>query len=308
MNRNESNSTKEFLGLQERAAILSQALPYFRRYHGATMVVKYGGNAMIDEDLKRAVMNDLVLLSLVGIRPVLVHGGGPEISDALKRMGKESTFVHGLRVTDAETVEIVEMVLAGKTNKGIVNLLNRAGARAVGLSGKDGRLLEARKTLSRGVDVGFVGAVTRVNPEILDVLAAAGYIPVISSVGVDEDGQTLNINADHVAGQIAGALKAEKLILLTDVAGVMGDVNDPKSFLSEMTDVQAREMLANGKADKGMIPKLEGCLMALEAGCRRAHILDGRLPNVILTEVFTDEGCGTMVVPEREERAERGQE
>jgi acetylglutamate kinase len=283
---------------QNRAAILSQALPYFKKYHGTTIVVKYGGNAMVDDDLKRAVMNDIVLLSLVGIRPVLVHGGGPEISETLKRMGKESTFVHGLRVTDKETVEVVEMVLAGTTNKGIVSLLQRAGAKAVGLSGRDGNLFEARKILSRGVDVGFVGEVTNVNPEILDVLAAAGYIPVISTVGEDEDGSALNINADHAAGQIAAALNAEKLVLLTDVPGVYEDFNDKSTFVSEMTAATAREMLVSGQADKGMIPKLEGCLKALDGGCKRAHILDGRIANSILTEIFTDEGCGTMIIPE----------
>jgi acetylglutamate kinase len=282
---------------QNHAAILSQALPYFKQLHGATVVVKYGGNAMVDDDLKRAVMDDIVLLSLVGIRPVLVHGGGPEISETLKRMGKESTFVHGLRVTDKETVEVVEMVLAGKTNKGIVSLLQRAGAKAVGLSGRDGNLFDARKILSRGVDVGFVGEVTKVNPEILDVLAAAGYIPVISTVGEDEDGEALNINADHAAGQIAAGLKAEKLILLTDVPGVYADYSDESTFISEMTAAQGREMLASGQVDKGMIPKMEGCLMALDGGCKRAHILDGRVPNSILTEIFTNEGCGTMVTP-----------
>lgn len=281
----------------QRAAILSQALPYFRQYHGATVVVKYGGNAMVDESLKRSVMNDIVLLSLVGIRPVLVHGGGPEISDTLKRLGKESTFVHGLRVTDKETVEVVEMVLAGKTNKGIVSLLQRAGAKAVGLSGRDGDLFHARKKLSRGVDVGFVGEVTSVNPHILDTLAAAGYIPVISTVGEDEEGNALNINADHAAGQIAAAVDAEKFILLTDVPGVYEDISDPSTFLSEMTADKARAMLESGQIDKGMIPKMEGCLMALDGGCRRAHILDGRVPNSILTEIFTDSGCGTMVVP-----------
>lgn len=279
------------------AAILAQALPYFRRYHGATMVVKYGGNAMVDETLKRQVMNDIVLLSLVGIRPILVHGGGPEISETLKRLGKESTFVHGLRVTDKETVDVVEMVLAGKTNKGIVSLLRHAGTRAVGLSGRDGDLFRARKRLSRGVDVGFVGEVTSVNPEILDVLSAAGFIPVISTVGEDEAGNALNINADHAAGQIAGALAAEKLILLTDVAGVLENVEDPASFLSEVTADKARRMLETGQVDRGMIPKMEGCLMALEGGCKRAHILDGREPNAILTEIFTDAGCGTMVLP-----------
>lgn len=281
----------------QRAAILSQALPYFRKYHGSTVVVKYGGNAMVDEYLKRSVMNDIVLLSLVGIRPILVHGGGPEISETLKRLGKESTFVHGLRVTDKETVEVVEMVLAGKTNKGIVSLLQRAGAKAVGLSGRDGDLFHARKKLSRGVDVGFVGEVTSVNPGILDVLAESGYVPVISTVGEDEDGNALNINADHAAGQIAAALKAEKFILLTDVAGVYEDYHDPSTFLSEMTVARAKTMLESGQIDKGMIPKMEGCLMALEGGCKRAHILDGRVPNTILTEIFTDEGCGTMVVP-----------
>jgi len=280
----------------QRAAILSQALPYFQRYHGATVVVKYGGNAMVDEDLKRSVMNDIVLLSLVGIRPILVHGGGPEISETLKRLGKESTFVHGLRVTDKETVDVVEMVLAGKTNKGIVSLLQRCGAKAVGLSGRDGDLFDARKRLSRGVDVGYVGEVTSVNPEILDVLSAAGYIPVISTVGEDEEGNALNINADHAAGQIAGALKAEKFILLTDVAGVYEDYNDPSTFLSEMSVPQANRMLESGQIDKGMIPKMEGCLMALAGGCKRAHILDGRVPNSILTEIFTDQGCGTMLI------------
>jgi acetylglutamate kinase len=292
-----SETDKTINNQTQRAAILAQALPYFRQYHGTTIVVKYGGNAMVDDDLKRSVMDDIVLLSLVGIRPILVHGGGPEISETLRRLGKESTFVHGLRVTDKETVEVVEMVLAGKTNKGIVSLLQRAGAKAVGLSGRDGNLFDARKKLSRGVDVGYVGEVTSVNPEILDVLAAAGYIPVISTVGEDEDGNALNINADHAAGQIAAALGAEKFILLTDVPGVYEDYTDPSTFLSEMTAAKAGEMLTSGQVDKGMIPKVEGCLMALAGGCKRAHILDGRVPNSILTEIFTDEGCGTMVVP-----------
>lgn len=279
-----------------RACVLTEALPYLRRYAGQTFVIKYGGAAMVDEALKQSVMQDIVLMHYVGLRPVLVHGGGPEITEAMKKLGKQPTFVNGLRQTDEETVEIVEMVLAGKTNKGIVSLLQRQGGKAVGLSGKDGDLIAARRMRPHGVDIGYVGEITAINPELLRILAREGYIPVISSVAVGPDGETLNINADHVAGRIAGELRAEKLLLLTDVAGILADVKDAGSLISEMDAARARSLIETGAADKGMIPKVEACLMALEGGVPRAHILDGRTPHALLTEIFTDSGVGTMIV------------
>jgi acetylglutamate kinase len=281
-----------------RAQVLTEALPYLRRYAGQTFVIKYGGAAMVDEALKQGVMQDIVLMHYVGLRPVLVHGGGPEITEAMKKTGKQPTFINGLRVTDEETVEIVEMVLAGKTNKGIVSLLQRQGGKAVGLSGKDGDLIVAQRMRPQGVDIGFVGEITAIHPELLEILAREGYIPVISSVAVGPDGETLNINADHVAGRIAGELKAEKLLLLTDVAGILADKDDPASLISEMDAARARALIDTGAADKGMIPKIEACLMALEGGVPRAHILDGRTPHALLTEIFTDSGVGTMIVAE----------
>lgn len=280
----------------DRASVLIEALPYIRQYHGKTVVVKYGGAAMTDERLKHQVMQDLVLMQYVGICPILVHGGGPEVSEAMKRIGKEPVFVRGLRVTDAETIEIVEMVLAGKTNKAIVSLLNQAGGKAVGLSGKDGNLFVAHKMEVDGVDLGFVGEVHEVNPHILETLVQGGYIPVICSVATGPNGETYNINADHVAGQLAAELRAEKMVLLTDIRGILEDVKDPDSLLSEITEAKARELIATGKVDRGMIPKVEGCLMAIEGGVPRAHILDGREPHSILTELFTDRGVGTMIV------------
>lgn len=280
----------------QRAAILSEALPYIRRYHGRTIVIKYGGNAMVDEALKESVIRDVVLMHYVGIRPILVHGGGPEISEAMARLGKRPTFVNGLRVTDAETMEIVEMVLAGKTNKGIVSMVQRCGAKAVGLSGKDGDLILARRVTSpAGVDLGFVGEVTQVNPALLDLLAANGYIPVVSSVAVSEEGQTLNINADLVAGEMAAAVGAAKLVLLTDVVGVLRDVADPDSLISALSATEARALLQQGAVDRGMIPKVQACLNAVERGVDAAHIIDGRKPNALLMEIFTDQGIGTMI-------------
>jgi acetylglutamate kinase len=281
----------------DRARILVEALPYIRRYSGRTFVIKYGGAAMVDEGLKQSVMQDLVLMHYVGLRPVLVHGGGPEITDVMKRLGKEATFVHGLRVTDEETVEIVEMVLAGKTNKGIVSLIQRHGGKAVGLSGKDGNLFVARKMLADGIDIGFVGEVIEVNTEILETLSHAGYIPVISSVAVGAEGETFNVNADHVAGKLAARLGAEKLILLTDIRGILDDVHDPNSLISELHMAGALALIESGKVDKGMIPKVEACLMALEGGVPRTHIIDGREPHALLTEIFTDTGVGTMILP-----------
>ncbi len=279
----------------ERAQILIEALPYLRKWHGKTVVVKYGGAAMTDEALKHQVMQDVVLMHYVGINPILIHGGGPEVSDAMKRVGKEPVFVRGLRVTDAETVEIAEMVLAGKTNKGIVSLIHQHGGRAVGLSGKDGYLFVARKMEMEGADLGFVGEVEQVNTHVITTLVAGGYIPVICSVAVGANGETFNINADHVAGRLAAELKAEKLILLTDVRGILEDVKRPDSLLSQIDAARARDLIATGKVDRGMIPKVESCLMALDGGVPRTHILDGRDPHCLLTELFTDSGVGTMI-------------
>jgi acetylglutamate kinase len=279
-----------------RAAVLAEALPFLRRYRGQTMVIKYGGNAMVDDRLKDAVIKDIVLLHYMGFRPIVVHGGGPEITEAMKRMGKEPEFVAGQRVTDAETMEIVEMVLAGKANKGIVSLINRSGGKAVGLSGKDGNLIVARRRVSEGVDLGFVGDVTAIHSEVIDVLTEKDFIPVISSVAIGDEGETLNINADLVAGDLAAALGATKLILLTDVEGVYRDFNDKSSLLSTLTLDEAKRMIANKQIDKGMIPKLESCVRALEGGVERAHIIDGRQENSLLIEVLTETGIGTMVV------------
>jgi acetylglutamate kinase len=278
-----------------RASVLIEALPYFRSFYGKTLVVKYGGNAMVDDALKTQVMQDIALLHYVGIRPILVHGGGPEISALMRQMGHEPTFVGGLRVTDAATMEIVEMALAGKTNKGIVALLNRQGARAVGLSGKDANLIVARKLESPRGDLGFVGEIARVDAALLHLLADEGYVPVVSSVAIGEDGESYNVNADHAAGAIAAVVNAAKLIVLTDVPGLYADPRDPSTLITEMDTARAREMLASGAADKGMIPKLEACITALEGGVERAHLIDGRQPHAILIEVFTDSGIGTMI-------------
>lgn len=276
------------------AATLIQALPYIKEFAGKTVVIKYGGNAMIDDELKKAVMQDLVLMRYVGILPILVHGGGPEVSEAMRRMGKEPEFVAGRRVTDAETMEIVEMVLAGKTNKSIVALLNGEGGRAVGLSGKDANLLVATRETSQG-DIGFVGKIAQVNPEILHTLTSNGYTPVISSVAIGADGQGYNVNADTAAAAVAVAVKAEKLILMTDVEGLYRDFSDKSSLISELTSADAQKLLSTGVIDKGMIPKLEACVDAVEDGVPRAHIIDGRRPHSLLVELFTDSGIGTMV-------------
>lgn len=278
-----------------RAAVLVEALPYLRRFYGSTLVVKYGGNAMVHEALKAQVMQDVALLRYVGIRPIVVHGGGPEITSWMKRIGHESSFVGGLRVTDAATMEIVEMTLAGKTNKSIVALLNQHGAPAVGLSGKDASLLVARKLQSASGDLGFVGEVTTVHADLLRLLGDNGYVPVICSVAIGEDGATYNVNADHAAGAIAAAVGAAKLIILTDVEGLLADPSDPASLISEMNTERARELLSSGAADRGMIPKLEACMTALEAGVERCHLIDGRVPHALLMEVFTDAGIGTMI-------------
>ncbi len=280
---------------EDRAAILIEALPFLKVFYGKTIVIKYGGNAMIDDRLKEQVMQDIVLLHYVGIRPVLVHGGGPEISALMKQMGHEPTFVGGLRVTDSATMEIVEMALTGKTNKSIVALLNRQGVKAVGLSGKDANLIVARKLESPKGDLGFVGEIREVNAELLHLLGDNGYIPVISSVAIGEDGESYNVNADHAAGAIAAKIHAEKFVVLTDVEGLYADFEDKSTLISEMTLEEARRMIASGAAEKGMIPKLEACITALSGGVERAHLIDGRKPHAILVEIFTNSGIGTMI-------------
>lgn len=279
----------------DRAAILVEALPYLREFKGKTLVVKYGGNAMIDPKLKEQVMQDIALLHFAGIRVVLLHGGGPEITSLMKRMGHEPAFVGGLRVTDAATMEIVEMALAGKTNKEIVALLNRQGAPAVGLSGKDAELIVARKKVSPNGDLGFVGEITEINARVIELLSDNGYVPVLCSVAIGDDGATYNVNADHAAGAVAAELGAAKLIILTDVEGLYRDFADKSSLITEMDAADAMAMLQSGAAEKGMIPKLEACITAIEGGVERAHLIDGRMPHAILIEVFTDTGIGTMI-------------
>lgn len=288
----------ETLSNKDWADILVQALPYFKQYVGKTIVVKYGGNAMLNEDLKKAVMEDIVLLSTIGIHTVLVHGGGPEINAMLEKTGKESKFIGGLRYTDAETMEIVQMVLTGKLNKDIVGLLLQAGGKAVGLSGVDAGLLRAKKIDKDGVDLGFVGDVTEVNPELLQTLLAQGYIPVVSTVAIGEQGDMnrYNINADTAAAKIAVALKAEKFVQLTNVPGLLRDVNDPSTLISKLDHTAIPSMVATGVISAGMIPKIECNLEAIKGGVPRTYIIDGRVPHALLLEMFSDRGIGTMIV------------
>ncbi|XP_074591923.1 uncharacterized protein LOC141847747 [Curcuma longa] len=279
---------------QTRVDILSESLPFIQKFRGKTIVVKYGGAAMKSTDLQSSVINDLVLLSCVGLRPVLVHGGGPEINSWLLRLGHEPQFHKGLRVTDALTMEVVEMVLVGKVNKSLVSLINRAGATAVGLCGKDARLLTARPSPDAAA-LGFVGDVSRVDPAILLPILADGHIPVVASVAADDHGQSYNVNADTAAGEIAAAVGAEKLILLTDVAGILEDRNDPRSLVKEIDISGIRKMVAEGKVAGGMIPKVNCCVRSLAQGVRTASIIDGRVPHSLLLEIMTDEGAGTMI-------------
>ncbi len=277
---------------KERAEVLTAALPYMQHFYGSIVVIKYGGNAMIDESLKQQVMEDIVLLQLVGIKVVLVHGGGPEISDLMKRLGKQAQFVNGLRVTDAETVDIVQMVLAGKVNKSLVNLLQKKGGTAMGLSGMDGRLIEAKM---RDPQLGFVGDVTCINTKPITDLIDNGYIPVISTLGCDKDGNTYNINGDTAAAFIAGALGAYRLILMTDIAGILKDPKDPATLIPRITVSEAEKLEEQGIISGGMIPKVACCVEAIRRGVRKVIIMDGRIPHSILLELFTDEGAGTMV-------------
>ena len=278
----------------QRAQVLVHALPYIQKYVNKIIVVKYGGNAMLNEELKSAVMNDIVLLSLIGIRVVLVHGGGPEITETLKAMGKTSTFVEGRRVTDEETAGVVQMVLAGKINKSLVNRIGAIGGKAIGLCGLDGRMIRAE-----ALDMdrwGYVGNITQLDPQpVLDVLAM-GYIPVVATVGYDDAGNVYNINADTAASRLAGVLKAECLISLTDIAGIMRDKDDPGSLIPRLHVSEAPQLVHEGVISGGMIPKVECCIEAIRRGVKKVFIIDGRVPHAILMEILTDEGIGTMFV------------
>lgn len=276
-------------------ASLAQALRYVNAWKGHTVVVKYGGSVMSDAD-RSTVFEDLVLLTGAGVRTVMVHGGGAEITRLLERLGKASTFVQGLRVTDDDTMEAVEMVLAGRANKTMVSLIARAGGRAVGLSGKDGGLLQARR-LNGGVDLGWVGEVERVDPSVLTLLTGQGYIPVVASVGIGRGGETYNLNADHAAGELAAALGATKLIILTDVDGIYRDFHGDRELISTLREGEAQRLLADGGVSTGMIPKVEACLRALGGGVGSTHIINGGAPHALLVELFTDQGIGTMLVP-----------
>ena len=275
----------------ERAEILTGALPYINKYREKIVVIKYGGNAMISDELKKQVMEDIILLSVVGVKVVLVHGGGPEISEMMSRLNKTSEFVDGLRVTDKETVEIVQMVLAGKVNKSLVNLLEMNGGKAMGISGMDGKLIEAKMKDPR---LGFVGEITKINIEPVTDLLKMGYIPVISTVGCDAEGNIYNINGDTAAAYIAGALGAERLIMMTDIAGVLRDKNDSSTLISELSVGQAQKLKENGVINGGMIPKIDCCIKAIHEGVKNVVIIDGRVQHSILLELFTEEGLGTL--------------
>jgi acetylglutamate kinase len=277
-----------------RVRVLSEALPYIQQFAGRTIVVKYGGAAMKDSTLKDKVMRDIVFLSCVGLRPVVVHGGGPEINSWLDKLGIEPQFKDGLRVTDAATMDVVEMVLVGRVNKEIVALINQAGGCAVGLCGKDGNLIKARPEGSEGI--GFVGEVSNINIKLLESLVKSGYIPVVSSVAADEDGQAYNINADTVAGELAAALGAEKLILLTDTPGILKNYKDPSTLIAKLDIQEARELISTGIVGGGMIPKVNCCVRSLAQGVRATHIIDGRIPHALLLEIFTDAGIGSMII------------
>lgn len=276
----------------EKVKTLLESLPYIRQFYDKTVVIKYGGHAMVDEALKGSFVQDIILLKYVGLNPVIVHGGGPQIGELLKRLGKESRFVKGIRVTDSETMDVVEMVLVGKVNKEIVGLINHFGGRAVGLSGKDGGLIKARSLKIEGKDMGMAGEVTAINPSVIETLDRDKFIPVIAPVGVGEDGRTYNINADTVAGRIAASLKAEKLILLTDVEGVL---DKGKRLISTLSTKEVKKLIKKGVASGGMIPKLECCLDAIKGGVSKAHIIDGRVEHAVLLEIFTDAGVGTEI-------------
>lgn len=286
---------KDYMG---NAAVLAQALPYIQKYYNKTVVIKYGGNAMIHENLKKAVINNVILLSCVGINVVLVHGGGPEINDMLKKTGKESRFVNGLRYTDEETMDVVQMVLAGKVNKDLVSLIEQGGGRAMGLCGVDGSMLMAEKLCEDGVDYGFVGEITKVRTGVIDNAIRGDYIPVIATVATSGNGSIYNINADIAAAKIAVALGAEKLVLLTDVRGLLRDRDNEESLISVVKTSETDRLISEGVISGGMIPKVACCVDAVKNGVKRAHIIDGRIENSILIEMLSDAGIGTMFLEE----------
>lgn len=287
-------------GIMHKAAVLIEALPYIQRFNRKIVVVKYGGSAMVDENLKKQVIQDVVLLKLVGFKPIIVHGGGKEISRWVGKVGMEPHFVGGLRVTDEPTMEIAEMVL-NKVNKSLVQLVNELGVKAVGISGKDGMMLRCRKKYSGGEDIGYVGEVTEVDPQIIYDLLEKDFLPIICPTGFDEEFKTYNINADDAACAVATAMKAEKLAFLTDVEGVYRDFNDKESLLSEMTVDEAQAFVDSGTLGGGMLPKLQNCIDAIRSGVSRVHILDGRIPHCLLLEIFTDKGIGTAIFNSVEE-------
>ena len=282
----------------QRAEVLTQALPYIKRYNGKIVVVKYGGNAMINPELKEQVMEDIVLLWLIGVKVVLVHGGGPEISEMMGKLGKKAEFVNGLRVTDKETVEIAQMVLAGKINKSLVNLLGMKGGKAMGISGMDGKLIEAKV---KNTDLGYVGEITKINIQPIRDLLEKGYIPVVSTIGCDNEGNVYNINGDTAAAHIAGALNAKRLIMMTDIAGILRDKDDLSTLIPEITVSEAKTLFDEGVISGGMIPKVDCCIEAIGKGVKKVIIMDGRVPHSILMELLTDEGAGTMVVGDKQE-------
>ena len=297
--------TGDMQSMVERAQILTEALPYIRKLRGQTIVIKYGGNAMVNEDLKQSVMDDITLLKYIGINPIVIHGGGPDINNMLKAVGKESTFVNGLRYTDDETMQYAQMVLIGKTNKEIVSLLCGKGAKAIGISGIDGHLIEAEKldkdSDGNPVDIGYVGKIKNINTKVIEMLANDEYIPVIAPIGVGADGQSYNINADTVASEVAVALKASKLMFLTDVGGVL---DNDKNVIPVLSEKDVSDCIESGIISGGMIPKIEGCLDTARRGVDRAHIIDGRIPHSIILEIFTKNGIGTMIVKEKRENYE----
>ncbi len=283
----------------DKAATLIEAIPYIRKFSGTTVVVKYGGSAMVDEKLKKSVIKDIALLKYIGLRPIIVHGGGKEITALLDRLGKKSEFIDGLRVTDRETADVAEMVLSGSIGKSLVENLEAVGISACGINGKDGHTLLVRKKLfGSGRDIGFVGEIDKVDIHLVMTLLDSGYVPVISPVGVDSFSQTYNINADYAATAVAGALGAQKLVFLTDVEGILRDKDEPSSIIRRMNAAEARSLIADGTIRGGMIPKTECCIDALDRGVKTVHVLDGRLPHSLLLEIFTASGIGTMVVPE----------
>lgn len=291
----------EMSKVMEKAAVLIEALPYIQRFNRKIIVVKYGGSAMVDENLKRQVIQDVTLLKLVGFKPIIVHGGGKEISRWVGKVGMEPVFVNGLRKTDEDTMEVAEMVL-NKVNKSLVQMVEQLGVNAIGISGKDGGLLKVEKKLSGGEDIGFVGEVKEVDPKILFDLLEKDFLPIICPIGMDDKYQTYNINADDAACAIAKAVEAEKLAFLTDIKGVLKDMNDPESLISELTVTEAKKLIDTGFIGGGMLPKLNNCIEAIEQGVSRVHILDGRVAHCLLLEIFTNKGIGTAILDDKEKK------